>query len=317
MSNYTRSIELKRESVDPKTGTFEAVLFTDGEASDGHILSMKGANLPARMPLFINHDPDPRSQVGSLEPLRVEPHAVVVRGQILLDGVGDQVEGRRDLLVKMQAGHVGNMSGRWDAEPGDVKPRSELPKSHPAYAESGAPGPRGFGMYFEKWRAMEGSIVGLGADPQATTRWAEEAESPAVAQFWRSLLHEETEPAPEVPIVAEAIEEDAPVQREDQPSEEIVEASDEDTLRTLLLAQIKTQERMDALLERLSTLEEAREPTDDTSVATEGTADQGIPSPPPKLEDVASLLRDTLDQFDSRVESEFVEYIHKLTGKVS
>jgi len=46
-----------------------------------------------------------------------------------------------------------------------------------------------WGLYFDKWRAMEGSVVGLGADPQAVMRWANDAEAPeAVREFWRGQV---------------------------------------------------------------------------------------------------------------------------------
>ena len=184
--NYQRTLEIERGDVDSESGTFRAALFTDGEATDGHILNIDGGLMPERIPLFVNHQAAPRTQLGSIVPDGRTEHALMVRGEILTTGEGAEAEIRRDILAKIQAGHVSRMSGRWDAEPEATRPRTSLPADHFAHIPETAKGPKRHGSFFSEWRAMEGSIVGLNADPAATMRWAAEASSPAVADFWRS-----------------------------------------------------------------------------------------------------------------------------------
>lgn len=52
---YRRTMSVERNSMDLETGKFPALLFTDGEASDGHILNIAGGEIPARMPMFLDH----------------------------------------------------------------------------------------------------------------------------------------------------------------------------------------------------------------------------------------------------------------------
>lgn len=190
MTQHTRIFSVDRSSVDAESGTFEATLFTDGEASDGHILNIKGGKIPKRMPLFVNHTADPTTQLGSLYPVGKTDHEVRVRGEIMLDGDGAPLEVRRDLLAKMAAGHVSRMSGRWDAADKDVQRRVNLPADHFAHVdEKKADSRQLWGLYFDKWEAMEGSVVGLGADPQAVMRWARDEESPeCVREFWKAQV---------------------------------------------------------------------------------------------------------------------------------
>jgi hypothetical protein len=175
---FRREFTVERSSVDADTGTFRAVLFTDGEASDGHILHIPGGEVPARMPLFVNHESDPRSQVGSLVPGERDGHQIEVNGQIEMGLEGSQGEVARNLLRMMDAGHVSRMSGRWDFSPGDARRRTDLAKDHPHHVGKGDEGRKRHGLLFEKWQAMEGSVVGLGADPAATLRSMAETVAP-------------------------------------------------------------------------------------------------------------------------------------------
>jgi hypothetical protein len=50
-----RFVELERGQIDLKTGEFPMVLATDGEASDGDILSIEGAEFASRAPLQLSH----------------------------------------------------------------------------------------------------------------------------------------------------------------------------------------------------------------------------------------------------------------------
>jgi hypothetical protein len=177
---YRRTLELERAEVDLSTGDIgEIPVFTGGEASDGHRLSIAGVRAPGEMPLFVQHEPDPRTQLGTLSEPRVRGDSLFYRGRILTEGTGPEADIRRDLLLKIAHGHVKRLSGRWDAEPENVVPRRSLKKDHPAFSD-------GAGLFFSQWTPMEGSIVGLGSDPAAVIRWAEEAQSADVADFWRS-----------------------------------------------------------------------------------------------------------------------------------
>lgn len=187
MSEYTRGLTIERAD----GGGLRAVVFTDGEASDGHILHIPGGKLPERMPLFVNHQADPRTQLGSLHLAERNDHEATYELDILEDGDGAEADVRRDIAAKMRAGHVTRMSGRWDASPEAAKPRTALPKNHYAFVPGQTKGSKRNGLFFEAWEGVEGSVVGIGADPAATLRWAIEAEDAHVSQFWRSQLPEE------------------------------------------------------------------------------------------------------------------------------
>jgi hypothetical protein len=197
---YSRAFEVERASVDPEKGTFRATVFTGGEASDGHILSIPGGDIPDSIPLFVNHNADPTSQLGTLHLEARDDNEVVMRGEIFTEGEGAEADIRRDIVAKMAAGHVSRLSGRWDADESDILPRTRLPKDHPAFVDSDA-AKRDFrfrrGALFEKWRALEGSIVGIGSDPAATMRtFSEDPEaSEEIRTFWRGVseLEEEVE----------------------------------------------------------------------------------------------------------------------------
>ena len=195
---YSRAFEVERSSVDPEKGTFRATVFTGGEASDGHILNIAGGDIPESIPLFVNHEADPRSQLGTLHFDSRNDNEVVMRGEIFTEGEGAEADIRRDIVAKMAAGHVSRLSGRWDTEDGNMQRRTSLPKDHPAFVdETRAKSDFRFrmGVLFEKWRALEGSIVGIGADPAAVMReFGEDPElSDSVRAFWRGLAEEESE----------------------------------------------------------------------------------------------------------------------------
>jgi hypothetical protein len=140
-----------------------------------------------------------------------------MRGEIFTEGDGAEADIRRDIMAKIAAGHVSRMSGRWDADEADVQRRTDLDTDHPAFVsdkKAKNDSRYRYGLHFGAWRALEGSVVGLGADKAATMRFAEEATSEPVREFWRSLAapaEEPTDIAPEVePEPEEASEETAP-----------------------------------------------------------------------------------------------------------
>lgn len=170
-------------------GTFSMILATSGEASDGHILDIGGGIVPERMPLLLSHQNDPRSQIGSVVSAtraRVDGQDVLrATGQIELGGEGAQADIRRDVFHMIRAGHIGAVSLRWD--PLKAVARADLPEKHPARVTKSEPDSRKrFGLYFSSWRALEGSVVSVGADPAALIGRSRETTG-EVAEFWRQL----------------------------------------------------------------------------------------------------------------------------------
>lgn len=187
---FQRIAEIERGQIDRATGRFPMILATDREASDGHILSIDGGQVPARMPLLISHENDPRSVAGSVvEPTRGDGK-LRAWGEIEVGGDGPLAEIRRDLMHMVAEGHVRGVSLRW--HPIEWTPRVDLPKNHSAHVGEGAKGEARYGLYFSKWRALEGSIVALGADPKALIGRSQETTG-TVSAFWRSLVEQERE----------------------------------------------------------------------------------------------------------------------------
>lgn len=203
-------LDLERGQIDPETGEFPMILATDGEASDGDILSIEGAQFAARAPLQLSHQNDPRSTAGTVSGFRRDlqstPKKLRARGQIELGGEGVSAEIRRDLAHMIAQGHVTGVSVRW--EPIKFQARTSLPKEHPAHVKVDESSfIKRNGLYHEKWRVLEGSIVAVQADQAAMIGRAEtletaDAES-AVAKFWRALAADATSSeAPEAESVA-------------------------------------------------------------------------------------------------------------------
>jgi hypothetical protein len=105
-----------------------------------------------------------------------------------MSGEGVSAEIRRDLAHMIDKGHVTGVSIRWDDVPGKSVRRVNLPSDHPYFvdAEAETDPRKRYGVYFEEWRAMEGSVVALGADPQALIGRADETDG-EVASFWRAM----------------------------------------------------------------------------------------------------------------------------------
>jgi hypothetical protein len=186
---FNRNVEIERAEVG-EDASFPITLFTDGEASDGHVLNIAGARTAPRMPLFVNHWADPTMTMGSLTDPKRSEHAIRYRAQIDLGAPESSMAAiRRDVAYMIGQGHVRAVSGRWDADPKDIVPRTALSADHPAYVDpSKEPaGRKRWGLYFKRWTALEGSIVGLGADPKALIGRSEDASLPEpVRAFWRA-----------------------------------------------------------------------------------------------------------------------------------
>lgn len=192
MSQHERIARI--DGIDLATGVFPMTLATEGEASDGHILSIKGGQIPKRMPLLSAHWNEPTSQLGSInEPekrLEDSPPRLRAVGHIEMSGEGTSAEIRRDLAHMIDKGHVTGVSIRWDEVPGKTIRRVNLPSDHPHFVDSEkANGPERWGVFFEQWRALEGSVVPIGADPKALIGRANDTTG-EVQAFWRSMAED-------------------------------------------------------------------------------------------------------------------------------
>lgn len=196
MGKHERTMRI--DSVD-ESGFFMMTLATEGEASDGDILSIAGGQVPERMPLLLSHFNDPTAKAGSVtdpaKELKHVPPRLRSRGQIELDGVGALKDVRRDVAFMVNK-HGGAVSIRWDEVDGGDPPirRVNLASDHPYFVdgENEKSWRKRNGYFWPSWQALEGSIVALGADPDATiggrlcAARAEETTG-EVSTFWRSM----------------------------------------------------------------------------------------------------------------------------------
>ncbi|MHC4714910.1 MAG: hypothetical protein ACYTAN_16835, partial [Planctomycetota bacterium] len=139
--------------------------------------------------------------------LKDSPPRLRAVGHIEMSGEGASAEIRRDLAHMIDKGHVTGVSIRWDPVPGKSVRRVNLPSDHPYFvdAETEKDPRKRYGLFFEEWRAMEGSVVALGADPQALIGRAEETEG-AVSTYWRAMAENTEEPEILEPPSAEFVD---------------------------------------------------------------------------------------------------------------
>ena len=201
MSKHERTMRV--DSVD-EGGVFQMTLASEGEASDGDILSMKGGQIPERMPLLLSHWNDPTAIAGSVtnpsKELKHTPPRLRATGQIEMSGEGTLAEIRRDVAMMINK-HGGAVSIRWDEVDGGDPPirRVNLASDHPYFvdAEKEKSWRKRSGYFWPSWKGLEGSIVALGADSSATidgrlyAQRAEETEEGAE----REAEHEDVEGA--------------------------------------------------------------------------------------------------------------------------
>lgn len=206
-------------SVDAEAGEFSAILATSGEASDGHILNVRGIETPDGLPMQIDHSMSALGTLGSLRGFEIasqrgQPDELRTRGKIRLTGDGAQLALRRDVLDAIDAGDINAMSLRWEGV--EVSDRTALPKDHPAHVPRNDPDPRKrYGLYFEQSRALEGSLVAIPADRGALIQRSEDREDSILRDFWRTLAEGAHEPASRWPEIVAALEERvASLQRE-------------------------------------------------------------------------------------------------------
>ena len=188
-----RTFEIERGSIDLETGKFPMVLASEGEATDGHVLNLRGATVPDQMPLQVAHANSPLETLGSITQAKLgtKGNTRVLRamGEIEMGGEGPKSDIRRDLAFMVSEGHINSISLR--AEGTKVIPRRELPKNHRAFVEPSEPDMlKRFGLFFEEFNALEGSIVAIGADRNAIIGRSNETTG-AVQEFWRGFVVDE------------------------------------------------------------------------------------------------------------------------------
>ncbi len=66
METLERSFEIERGSIDLETGEFPIILATEGEATDGHMLNVRGGSIPDQIPLQVAHANSPLQTLGSI-----------------------------------------------------------------------------------------------------------------------------------------------------------------------------------------------------------------------------------------------------------
>lgn len=197
---YRADIERAVEAIDLETGSFPMILATQGEAADGSILNIRGAAEVDRIPLQLNHQNSPAQTLGSISQIRpgTKQGLPVLRaiGRIELEGEGAQAEIRRDIALMIAKGHLSAVSIRAHGE--KVTPRRDLPKDHPAAIRDDEPNlAKRFGLFFERFTPLEGSIVALGADREAIIGRSHETEG-EIRDFWNEVARELPE-HPETP----------------------------------------------------------------------------------------------------------------------
>jgi len=190
---FRRILELERDAKAP-LGVLRGILATDGEASDGHILSIAGGEVAPGIPLLYGHDSySGARELGSWTAFRktrgesLGESRIDGEAEIELEGKGVDRDWREDMAVKVKNRRVRGLSIRWDPLIAPT-PRVNLSSDHPAYvdAEKERGTAKRWGLYFSKWRALEGSVVPIGADREALIESAR-GETP-LAGLYRSAV---------------------------------------------------------------------------------------------------------------------------------
>lgn len=255
---FTRTIRVQPS--EGELGRFRAVLATDGEASDGHVLAIKGGEVAPGLPLLFGHDGwSGRANLGTWARFQKTAHELVGDAEIELAGAGEQREWREDLATMIQKKRIRNVSIRWEPIGKPIR-RTALPAAHPAFvdAERETDWRKLEGLFFPRWRALEGSVVTLGSDRDALIERAR-SSSGRLAEFWRSAaseygaasdLDQTTAPDPELERAIADLEaelEAEAVELEDQGEESPEVAGDETrevaTVAALSFDEIATRAR--------------------------------------------------------------------------
>ncbi len=191
--DYQRTSTIEREA-NGAEGRLSGILASDGEATDGHILSISGGTLPKRAPLLFGHDDGGSKNLGSwdkFEKITVgKGEGIRGHASIEMGGSGVQQEWRDDIKHMIDKKHINQFSIRW-TETGDPIPRINLPSDHPAFvdAQKEKSSRKRWGLFFPKWRLLEGSVVTLGADPNALIGRMHESKG-ELARMWRETVND-------------------------------------------------------------------------------------------------------------------------------
>ena len=312
MTQFTRAVDVEAGS---KEGEFRITSATEGEASDGHILDIDGGEIPQEMRLLAGHENNARTALGLVvapfKDLTASPRTLENTARILMTGDGADADIRRDMAHKIANGVVNAVSIRWD----DIESvaRIDLPEDHKFRVDRSDKTNARHGRLFKKWRAIEVSVVAVGADAGALIEHAGRCEDPVQAQFWRSFA---LEASGDLSIVDEGGEEisDSAAPGEIGHAEGIRDATQDE-----LLSRVEyLEESVDALLERgharqLIEPEPDLEPEQRADLPVDGEADQQPTERGVTAEDLVPLFRQLRDQ--QREDSE--RLLSRATGKVS
>jgi hypothetical protein len=286
METLERTFEIERGGIDLESGSFPMILASEGEASDGHVLNIRGASIPEKMPLQLSHANSPLDTLGSITHASTGTKAGVrvlrAIGKIEMGGEGPQADIRRDLALMISEGHVGSVSLR--AEGTKVIPRRELPKNHRAFVEANEPDMlKRFGLFFEEFNALEGSIVALGADRNAIIGRSMETEG-AVQEFWRGFVEEEVEQ-----------------------EEELLDTSEIEDVRSL--------ERFLGEMPGISR-KEARRLASIKTETTQPSRDAEEKTPEPTVEEIREIVRGEFSDTMADIRNEVSDILNDALGKV-
>ncbi len=196
---------IERQAEGAEAGVHSGLLASDGEASDAHILNIPGGKIPETPPLLFGHDDyTGTGNLGSWRSFAKSSDGKKLgdgklRGEfgIELDGQGSQLDWRADVEHMVGKGHIQGLSIRWEEIDEPIR-RINLPSDHIAFIDpKKATGRQEWGLYFEKWQMLEGSVVTLGADPSALIGRMHESQGD-VRSYWRSTINAALEEASDV-----------------------------------------------------------------------------------------------------------------------
>ena len=189
---YQRTSQIRAEQV-VTDGIISGTLASNGEASDGHIIEPRGVEIDGAVPLLFGHDAHSgRNNLGSWINFAVRgprrsglgDNQLHGTAQIELGGSGAQAEFRQDVAHMVAGGHINAFSVRWDPI-GEAVARTDLPVKHYAHAGQDSPRSAQQGLYFERSRILEGSVVTIGADASALVARALESDG---RDAWLAVL---------------------------------------------------------------------------------------------------------------------------------
>lgn len=187
---YERHSTIERADGDKPvsaTGKVSGILATSGEASDGHILNVAGGSTTRGAPLLFMHDAFD-GNLGSWTGFENDGETLRGAAQIEMDGIGAKADWRQDVAHMVDQKHISGFSLRWAETKPPIR-RVDLAKDHPAFinAEKERDFNKLYGLYFDKWRMLEGSIVTLPSDQGALIGRMRDAKTGA-QEYWRKVL---------------------------------------------------------------------------------------------------------------------------------